>query len=531
MNVPHQRVIPPGVLPPVPPGGFQAFAVQDDLTVSAKDASPASVSKAVAKPERKADNPQTPRVEIPQSDDPAVLDNYFAAQQPPPAAIREAVRSRMNNRQYAQTVALIQAALRYGQVQPWMYEAMVLAMQAGERPDAEIERAVMSAVDFAQNSLDLMYIGIYLQRLGLQQRALQIFRQVSKVEPLRHEPYWYGLQSAQRLSDVEGIKWATTGILSQAWPKKQAEIWQTAVRVANATLERLRSEKRTVELKEFEAALDAAVQRDVVAIIHFTGEADVDILVEEPSGTVCSLRNPRTTGGGVLLGGTLPTAADASSEGRSEVYVCPKGFEGTYRMLVRRVWGNVTAGKVTVEVYTHYRSQDAACLRKKISLDSKGEALVVFDLKNGRRTEPLQAAQVANAAADQVVVAQQILGQQLAAAADPSALQAMAISRQQGGVAGGFPFFVRGAVGYQPVIIWLQPGVELTASAVVSADRRYVRVSAAPSFSGIPSVHVFNMATGSNTNASQGQTGNQGYSGNFGGGGGGGGMGGGMGGI
>ena len=535
-NVPQRhRILPPGVVPQVPAGGFQAFAVQDDLTIAPKQPTPASVNKAVHKavvqPQKDAASAEKPRAAIPQTDDPAVLDKYFAANQPAPAAVREAVRNRMTNRQYGQVVALIQAALRHGQVQPWMYEAMVLAMQAGDRPNDEIEQAVMSAVDFAQNPLDLMYIGIYVSRLGLDQRALQIFRQVSKLAPLCHEPYWCGLQAAQRLNDLDGIRWATTGILSQAWPKKQAEVWQTAVRTANATLEKLRSEKRLAEWKQFQAALDAAVERDVVAIVRFTGDADVDLLVEEPSGSVCSLRNPRTTGGGILLGSDLSTPADRDVEGRSEAYVCPKGFDGTYRMLVRRAWGNVTAGKVTVEVQTHFRSKDAVCCRKTISLDQNGEAVVAFDLKGGRRTGPLQAEQVANAVANQVVLNQQILSQQLAAAADPSAAQSMAIARQQQ-VGGGirFPFIASGAVGYQPIIITLPVGGSLSATAVISADRRYVRVTPMPLFSGIGQVSTFNTATGQGTTQSGGNAGNQGFSGLSGGGGGGGMGGGGMGG-
>ena len=34
--------------------------------------------------------------------------------------------------------------------------------------------------------------------------------------------------------------------------------------------------------------------------------------------------------------------------GHSAVYVCPKGFDGKYKLMVRRVWGNITAGKVNV---------------------------------------------------------------------------------------------------------------------------------------------------------------------------------------
>ena len=45
-----------------------------------------------------------------------------------------------------------------------------------------------------------------------------------------------------------------------------------------------------------------------------------------------------------------------AGQGHCAVYVCPKGFSGNYRILVRRVWGEVTTGKVTVEVITHYRT-------------------------------------------------------------------------------------------------------------------------------------------------------------------------------
>ena len=47
-----------------------------------------------------------------------------------------------------------------------MYEALALALDAAGRPKAEIERAVMSAVDFVDSTADLMYIGAYLAHSG-----------------------------------------------------------------------------------------------------------------------------------------------------------------------------------------------------------------------------------------------------------------------------------------------------------------------------------------------------------------------------
>ena len=41
-----------------------------------------------------------------------------------------------------------------------------------------------------------------------------------------------GLRAARALDDLDGLKWASLGILSQAWPKEQADVWQAGVGVA-----------------------------------------------------------------------------------------------------------------------------------------------------------------------------------------------------------------------------------------------------------------------------------------------------------
>ncbi len=179
-------------------------------------------------------------------------------------------------------------------------------------------------------------------------------------------------------------------------------------------------------------------------------------------------------------------------------------------------------------------------VRQKIPLD-KDQALVVFELKDGRRKEPLRDQQVANAAEGQLALNRQILAQQLDASLDPAAMQALAAGRAAagyysgGGTGGsavdpllaGVPFLRGGAVGYQPVITILPEGANWIPQAVISADRRYVRISGSPLFSGVSAVSTFNMATGTNGSTSNG-TGNSGYSGSFGSGGGSGGSSGGI---
>jgi hypothetical protein len=321
---------------------------------------------------------------------------------------------------------------------------------------------------------------------------------------------------------VEAIQWSTVGILSQAWPKEHAELWGNAYRTAAATLEQLKKEKRTEEAQAFEAALNQAMVRDCVVVVSWTGEADVDLQVEEPAGTVCSFRTPRTTSGGIMLGDTYAMKDVSAGAGFSEVYVCPQGFDGTYRMLLRRVWGKPTAGKVTVEVFTHYNTDQNQRMRKVIPLGSD-DALVTFDLVGGRRQQALAEEQVANAvkqeAARRDILAQQLAG--LASNGGPDGQAAGVPNRFANGLAGR-----RSAVGYMPVIVTLPEGANLVAQAVISADRRYVRITSMPFFSGISEVNTFNFASGS-SGGGQGGTGGQGFSGVGGGQGGGGGLGGG----
>ena len=73
-----------------------------------------------------------------------------------------------------------------------------------------------------------MYVAQYMARMRPGSPALKIFHQVSMLEPLRPEPYLFGLQLAQRLNDLDGIKWSSLGILKQAWPKDKKRCRATA---------------------------------------------------------------------------------------------------------------------------------------------------------------------------------------------------------------------------------------------------------------------------------------------------------------
>jgi tetratricopeptide (TPR) repeat protein len=411
------------------------------------------------------------------------------------ADVRETCRQLKYEKKYDEMIAMINAALACGYPQPWMYEALAIGLELKGAPREEIERALMSAVDFSTTLEDLMFVGAYLANNGYDERALQLFRSVSSTNPARPEPYVQGLALAKRLDDEEAIRWATLGVLEQAWPREYLHIEEEARLLASATLAKLRDQGRREEFNEYLAAVNEARIRDCVVKVTWTGDADIDILVEEPSGTVCSLHLPKTTSGGVLVGDSYSQPDALGVSGTTELYLCAKGFNGHYRMLLRRIWGEVTAGKVTVDLYTNYRGKNQTHRHEQITLSENG-ALIEWDLQDGRRQQSLSDEQLLQTTRNHLAVSRAVIAQQLSLYENSQATKDYERSKKEAARDGRLTVRSRTRPGYRPVITTLPQGSNMTATAVISADRRYVRVTPTPLFSVIGPVSTFNFSSG-----------------------------------
>jgi hypothetical protein len=306
--------------------------------------------------------------------------------------------------------------------------------------------------------------------------------------------------------------------LRHAWTGEHKAIGENAYRVGLATYEKLVADGRKEEAQAFDAAVRQARQRDCVVLVTWTGEADIDLAVEEPSGSVVSQRQPRSTSGGVHLGDVSASDRGSGVKGLAEAYVCPEGFNGEYRVMLKNVWGRPTSDKVTIDVYSNYGTDRQQVIHKQVALAEKN-AVIAFDLKDGRRKEALPEDQVANIAKIQNAANRAVLAQQMAQFDDSEAARNFALAlamAERNGM--GLPFWRRGAVGYRPIITALPEGANFNSNAVISADRRYVRVAPSPTFSQVTEVSTFNFVTGQGTNQGGGQGG--GFGGGFGGGGG-----------
>ena len=431
---------------------------------------------------------------------------YFRENYADPVDVRLTARKLMKANQPEEVVAMVHGAIQNDQLHGWMYEALVLAMQVTGSPQSEVERALMSAVDLSTDDNDVLMAAQYMAVNGMEKRAIKLLKGYSRNNPTRTEPLVIGLKAAQRTKDLDGIKWATVGVFGQEWPD-HPEIVKQAKFASQAVKTSLRKSGQLEELDAYEAQLQQATERDCYIKVSWTGDADLDLYVEEPGGTICSRLVPRTTGGGIALGDRFTPKAGLS--GRvAEEYVLPKGFAGNYRLIIKRVWGQVTSGKVTVAIHNHFRSESEASLTKQVNIDNEG-AIVLFALDRGRRTEPLEEHAIETVVKRQMMVNRNILTQQLAeeysssAASDYYEGQYSETGGSQlgGGIGGGGEQLVQngvgglnpGAVGFMPVITQIPEGTQFQVNHATTADRLHVLVSTSPVFSQISSVSTFNI--------------------------------------
>ncbi len=473
----------------------------------------------------------------------AAWDAYFKSNTPDSKAVRATVRHMVKEQQHEEIVALLNGAIRNNQGDSsWMFQALGLSMQIIGRPNSEIERAIMSAVDLSDDLQDSMIAAIYMSKNGMVDRSLRVLSDIAKTNPSLVQPYEVGLAIAERNDHIDGMRWTSVGVLAQEWPNKP-NLMKRARYAAAAVKSALKKSGKAEQLKSFETELEEAKHRDCFIEVSWTGDADIDVYVEEPGGTICSRLNPRTTAGGVYYGDVYSIGKSESGL-MKEQYVLPKGFSGDYRLIIRRMMGEVTSGKVNVGIHNHFQSDQEASLQKAVKLDPKG-AIVLFKLNQGRRTDDLDQHTLETLVRKKMAIKKSALAQKMMNFVSSDAARnyfgSSLLQTAGGGVGGGgddffggfngggnaggnnqFSPFAPGVVGYRPEITTIPTGTFLQVNHATTADRLYVLISATPNLNTITEVQTFNI-TGNAQNATGGGGGGGLGGGGFGGGAGGGG--------
>lgn len=443
-----------------------------------------------------AENETRPALDATAKDPDTVWDDYFSKRKPKPETVHELVAQLHDAGKHDHVAAAIRAALRHGQGQPWMYEVLVLTLRIQGAPQADVERALLSQIDFAATDpTGLMMSAAYLARFDADRPALRLYRQASELAPERPEPYLLGLKHAVELDDDDALAWAVRGTFAAAWGKDHVKQHRAAeVAVGNRAVE-LREAGDAEKTTALEATLAEAKQVDLHVRLDWSGDGALDLVVREPNGTICSFENPRTAGGGVLAhDGHGPDQANCFEE-----YVCAAGLPGVYRIEVRHGWGDIVGKRAKLTITRHRGTPHESAREMTVPVVSEGET-VRATLTSGRRVELLAVPEDEPKPTTNSRTPLPMLVGRLEPDEEAAAQRFRdSLFRQVGGFSGGRnPIGGVGAVGYQPVVTVIPDGITLNANAVVSGDRRYVRLSLAPTFTEVIDVFRFTFVTTAN---------------------------------
>lgn len=386
--------------------------------------------------------------------------------------IEVVVADLVKSKQYEELIACLEQAIIQGEfIEPWMHEALALAMESAGRPKSDIERVLMSSQDLIDGDVaSTMKLAGYLAKFERYDRAIEMYRQAAFLNPSNPEPYLLALELARRSRNPDAVVWSAPEVVSYAWGKDREPLRQKAEQAAADAIPQLVKDGKIAKALQLQEAMQKARRLDLVVRLEWNGQGDVDLLVEEPSGAVCSMSTPFTPGGGAFVhDGYGPKQDNCYDE-----YVCPSAMQGEYLLRVRHIRGDVVAKRARL-IITRGKNTPGEETESQTVVLGQTDSIVRISLTQGRRAQanavvpkPTKSTARRNTAGTSVL-------------AQVAPVQTGLIPTVGGG----------GAVGYQPVISVISEGITMNAMATISGDRRYVRMNVAPVFSSITDVFTF----------------------------------------
>ena len=272
------------------------------------------------------------------------------------------------------------------QAEPWMYEALAMAIEMNRGSDTDMKTALNYAADLAQKSHNpnfLVSVADIMYRKGVLDRVGALLDEAADKVPHRSEPLVMSINLAQKTKDPRRMSESIDRLLSLGWPG-QDEYFRTEARnQAEALSKSLREDGRGPEADTLQAKVANSESRDVFIRLTWDGQADFDITVEEPLGVTASYEIPRTVFGGAML-------KNGYGSHPEEVYVCPRGFDGDYTIRINTIWTdpNKPVTRLTLETIVH---EGTAKEQKSVQnlVPGKLDKPFVVHLSDGRRKKVL----------------------------------------------------------------------------------------------------------------------------------------------
>jgi hypothetical protein len=320
--------------------------------------------------------------------------NYYRTHDESPEQLRETLRLLNASGKPRDVHAVLKGYLTYRgrNAEPWMYEALAMAIEMNQGRPEDIKTALGFAADLAQgtskirgthNPNDLVSVADKLFLKGYTDRVGALLDEAAEKVPHRSEPLVMSINLARQTKDPKRMASAIDRLLSLGWPGSDDYFRQESQKQADELAKALREDGRVEEADTLLASLPASMARDVFVRLTWNGDAGYELVVEEPLGAKAEFVSPRTVFGGAFIKSTLGPNGEA-------IYVCPRGFDGDYTIRVLPVYSDAAkpATRITVEAITHEGTDH----EHKETFDRTPDSLdapIVVKLEGGRRTKVL----------------------------------------------------------------------------------------------------------------------------------------------
>lgn len=267
--------------------------------------------------------------------------------------------------------------------EPWMYEALALAIEMNQGKPEDIKTALNYAANLAQKShnpnhlvsvADKMLLKGYFERVG------PLLDEAASRVPHRAEPLVMSINLAQKTRDPKRMGDSIDRLLSLGWPGNDEYFRRESRAQAEKLAASLREEGHKEEADALLARLPESESRDVFVRLSWDGDADFDLAVQEPLGAVAQYAMPRTVFGGSII-------KNGYGNHPEEIYVCPRGFEGDYTVRIACIYSNPSKPptRLTLETITHEGSPQEKKQTLTLVPDDPQAKPAVVTLKGGRR--------------------------------------------------------------------------------------------------------------------------------------------------
>ncbi len=257
---------------------------------------------------------------------------------------------------------------------PWMYGELATAMEINKRDPALIKTSFGYYASLASKTSDPValiaasdallthkYYEITLPN-GRKIRLADLLDQAMKAAPHLPQPILMSLLMAEQLMDVKRFGDSAETLLSLGWPGMD-ETWRTGVQNRFALFsKKLRENDRPSDAKDLLNRLPDIESRDIVVRLAWKGDAMLELVVDEPLGATADHFNPRTVFGGALV-------KEGRGKDQEAIYVCPRGFDGTYVIHVNVLYNDVVKPvKIAkLEIVTHEGTPSEKAVYKTLS--------------------------------------------------------------------------------------------------------------------------------------------------------------------